>query len=123
MREQMRDLTADARAGRAAGQAPGRRESARVLLAQSSDTCDPVDCTPSGSSVHGTLQQESWSGLPFPSPGDLPKGGSPAFQVGSLPFEPLGKLQSSVASVLLKRGLWVQRHAGSRWGAEPGQPR
>ena len=25
-----------------------------------------------GSSVHGILQQEYWSGLPFPSPGDLP---------------------------------------------------
>ena len=40
-------------------------------------------------------RQEYWSGLPFPSPGDLPnpgiKHGSPALQVGSLPSEPSGK--------------------------------
>ena len=33
---------------------------------------DPMDCSPSGSSVHGTFQQEYWSGLPFLPPGDLP---------------------------------------------------
>ena len=33
---------------------------------------DPVDCSPPGSSVHGILQQEHWSGSPVPSPGDLP---------------------------------------------------
>ena len=35
-----------------------------------------------------------WSGLPFPSPGDLPKLGieprSPTFQAESLPSEPQG---------------------------------
>ena len=30
--------------------------------------CNPMDCSPPGFSVHGTLQQEYWSGLPFPSP-------------------------------------------------------
>ena len=41
--------------------------------------------------------QEYWSGLPFPSPGDLPDPGiepatpvSPALQANSLPAEPLG---------------------------------
>ena len=33
--------------------------------------CNPIDCSPSGSSVHGILQQEYWSGLPCPPPGDL----------------------------------------------------
>ena len=33
--------------------------------------CDPMGCSPPGSSVHGILQQEYWCGLPFPSPGDL----------------------------------------------------
>ena len=34
---------------------------------------DPMDCSPSGSSVHGMLQaQEYWSRLPFPTPGHLP---------------------------------------------------
>ena len=40
----------------------------------------------------GFSRQEYWSGLPFPSPGDLPdpgiKPGSPEFQVDTLPSEP-----------------------------------
>ena len=40
-------------------------------------------------------RQEYWSGLPFPSPGDLPdpgiEPGSPALQADSLLSEPLGK--------------------------------
>ena len=51
--------------------------------------CDPMDCSPSGSSVHGSLQ-ECWSGLPCPPPGDLPNLGieprSPALQADSLPL-------------------------------------
>ena len=43
----------------------------------------------------GFPRQECWSGLPFPSPGDLPDPGiKPAFsalQADSLPFEPPGK--------------------------------
>ena len=30
--------------------------------------CDPIDGSPPGSPVPGILQQEQWSGLPFPSP-------------------------------------------------------
>ena len=33
--------------------------------------CDPVDCSPPGSSVNGILQQEFWNGVPFPSPEGL----------------------------------------------------
>ena len=43
----------------------------------------------------GFSRQEYWSGLPFPSPGDLPELGielrSPALQADSLPSEPSGK--------------------------------
>ena len=43
----------------------------------------------------GFSRQECWSGLPFPSPGDLPnpgiEPGSPALQADALPSEPLGK--------------------------------
>ena len=43
----------------------------------------------------GFSRQEYWSGLPFPSPGDLPNPGieprSPALQVDSLPSELPGK--------------------------------
>ena len=31
-----------------------------------------MDCSPPGASVHGISQQEYWSGLTFPSPGDTP---------------------------------------------------
>ena len=44
----------------------------------------------------GFSKQEYWSGLPFPSPGDLPnsgiKPGSPALQADFLLSEPPGKL-------------------------------
>ena len=60
-----------------------------------SDSCDCMDCSPPGSFVHGILQPEYWSGLPFPSPGDLPnpgiKPGSPALQADSLLTELRGK--------------------------------
>ena len=43
----------------------------------------------------GFSRQEYWSGLPFPSPGDLPDPGieprSPAFQGDALTSEPPGK--------------------------------
>ena len=32
-----------------------------------SDSCDPMDYSLPGSSVHGISRQEYWSGLPFPS--------------------------------------------------------
>ena len=38
-------------------------------LPQSCPTlCDPIDSSPTGSSVPGIFQEEYWSGLPFPSP-------------------------------------------------------
>ena len=43
----------------------------------------------------GFSRQEYWSGLPLPSPGDLPDPGikpvSPALQTDALPSEPAGK--------------------------------
>ena len=45
----------------------------------------------------GFSRQEYWSGLPFPSPGDLPNSGikpeSPVLQADALPSEPPGKSQ------------------------------
>ena len=37
--------------------------------------CDPVECSPPGSLSMGFSRQEYWSGLPYPSPGDLPDPG------------------------------------------------
>ena len=51
----------------------------------------------------GFSRQEYWSGLPFPSPGDLPdpriEPGSPALYTDALPSEPPGK-----SFIRLKRG-------------------
>ena len=49
-------------------------------------------------------RQEYWSGLPFPSPEELPNPGiepwSPASQADSLPFEPQGSLVGSYISTI-----------------------
>ena len=74
--------------------APGWR--AVCLIAQSCLTLgDPLHCSPTGSSVHGDPPGIlHWSGLPFPSPEDLPNPGieprSPSLQADSLPSEPSG---------------------------------
>ena len=51
-------------------------------------------------------RHEYWSGLPFPSPGDLPdpgvEPGSPALQADSLPSEPPGKPHILCPACLLK---------------------
>ena len=56
--------------------------------------CDPMDCSCQAPLSMGFPRQEYWSGLPFPSPGDIPNPGiktlSPALQVGSLPLSHLG---------------------------------
>ena len=72
----------------------------------------------------GFFRQEHWSGLSFPSPGDLPNPGieprSPTLQVDSLPAEPQGKWYIDIIKVLGKiipRGLysWIS------WTEEPGR--
>ena len=49
---------------------------------------------------------EYWSGLPFPSPGDLPnigiEPGSPALQADALPSEPPGKPMISLKPTLIR---------------------
>ena len=66
------------------------------LVTQSCPTlCDPMNCSPPGSSSMGILQERNWSGLPCPPPGDLSNPGikprSPVLQADSLPSEPPGK--------------------------------
>ena len=59
-----------------------------------STLCNPIDCRPPGSSVHGISRQEYQKELSFPTLGGLQNPGietaSPAWQVDSLP-EPTGK--------------------------------
>ena len=54
-------------------------------------------------------RQEYWSGLPFPSPGDLPEPGieprSPALQADALPSKLLGKPTKTYR-------MWLKPHSG-----------
>ena len=68
------------------------------LVAQSCPTlCDPVDYSLPGPLSMGFPKQECWSGLPLPSPGDLPDPGiesmSPVLAGRFFTTKPPGKLQ------------------------------
>ena len=57
-----------------------------------------MGCSQPGASIHRIFQARVLSGLPFPSPGDLPNAGiepgSPALQADALPSEPPDALPS-----------------------------
>ena len=80
------------------------------LVVQSCLTlCDPMDCSPPGSSVHGILQARTLEWVACPPPGDLPDPGikprSSALQADSLPAEPPGKPKNTgVGSLSLLQG-------------------
>ena len=72
----------------------------KALVAQSCSTlCDPMNCSPPGSSVHGILQARILEWVAIPSSGDLPDPGikprSPTLQADSLPSEPPWKAHIS----------------------------
>ena len=67
-----------------------------VLVTQLSPTlCNLMEGSHQAPLSVGFSRQGYYSGLPFPSPGDLPNPGikprSPALQVDALPAEPQGK--------------------------------
>ena len=86
----------------------------KVLVSQSCPTlCDPMDCSPPGSSVRGILQARilEWVGLSFPSPENLPDPGieprSPTLQGDSLPSEPPGKNYACIDILIFNQvGSW-----------------
>ena len=57
-------------------------------------------------------REEYWSGLPFPSPGDLPDPGikprSPALRVDSLPTEPPGKPEATCFNLVANKNIQRQ---------------
>ena len=85
------------------------KESEESEVTQSCPTlCDPMDyiaCQAPPSM--GFPRQEYWSGLPFPSPGDLPDPGmdpgSPASQEDPLPSEPPGNPTYSLSQMSHKK--------------------
>ena len=84
----------------------------KMSVTQSCQTlCDPIDCVAHQASLSMEFsRQEYWSGLPFPSPGDLPDPGmeprSPAFQEDSLPSEPPRKATCLKINTDLKIKQW-----------------
>ena len=65
----------------------------------------------------GFSRQEYWSGLPFPSPGNLPnpgvEPGSPALQADALPSEPPGRNSESHSKFpVLGGGMQAAREVG-----------
>ena len=83
--------------------------------------CDPMDCSPPGSSVRGIPRQECWSGLLFAPPGDLLTQGwnpsrlhLPHWQADSLP-------QSCQGSPKVQIGMPFIR--GSPGGSCQGSPK
>ena len=70
----------------------------KMLVAQAVWLCNPKDCGPPGSSVHGILQARILEWVASSNLGDLCHSGikprSPVLQAGSLPSEPQGKPSS-----------------------------
>ena len=74
----------------------------------------------------GFSRQECWSGLPFPSPGDLPNPGielgSPALQTDALPSEPPGKPNrdrsgqfGSISTCISRPYFWRSKILSPKW--------
>ena len=70
-------------------------------------------------------RQEYWSGLPFPTPGDLPDSGikfeSPALAGEFFTTQPSGRPTSLIPSVVSKTGCMFQNGKGSPGLSEKGQ--
>ena len=87
------------------------------LVAQLYPTlCDPVDCSPPISSVHGDSPGKNASGLLCPPPGDHPTPGteprSPTLQADSLLSEPPGKPKNTgVGSPSLLQGIFLTQES------------
>ena len=64
------------------------------VLSVMSDLCNPMNCSPPGSSIHGILQARvpEWVAIPFSRGSSRPK--SPTLQTDSLPSEPQGNAES-----------------------------
>ena len=75
------------------------------------DSVTPRTGAPQAPLSMGFPRQEYWSGLPFPSPGDLPDPGiklmSPALQDYSFTADPPGKLPK------------IKQHDPLQWSCDP----
>ena len=71
-----------------------------------SDSCDSMDFSPPGSSVHGIFQARICNGLPFPPLGDLP---DPGIEPRSLMSPALaGRFFTTVLHVIITKGFFIR---------------
>ena len=90
-----------------------------VKLLQSCPTlCNPMNCSPPGSSVHEIFQERIWEWDPWPLPGDLPNPGtepmsltSPAlaggFYIRSTIWEVPIYASNSIETMIIAKEMWV----------------
>ena len=101
------------------------------MCAQSCPTlCNPMDCSPPGSSVHGIFQARILEWVAMPPPGDLPDQGSNPhllhllhWKVGSLPLASPGKPRMNGGShatpvILSELLLKAEIQRSGRWRRE-----
>ena len=91
---------------------------AYVCVSSHVQHCDPVDCSPPGSSIHGFSRQEYWSRLPLSTLGDLPHPGithmllvPPALADGFSATETPGKSELT----LREANSLVHSHPADKW--------
>ena len=81
--------------------------------------CDPIDCSPPGSSVHGILQARTVEWASFPTPGDLSKPGieprSPALKADSSQYEPQGLTYTQFNTMQYAFFYWRPCFEDSQW--------
>ena len=89
------------------------KESQSVICSLVSDSATPWTITCQAPLSMGFPKKEYWSGLPFPSSGDLPDPGigprSPGLQAVSLPAEPPDNHQDNVVVCETSLGLGNER--------------
>ena len=87
------------------------KESESISHSVVSDSATPWTVAHQAPPSMGSSRQECWSGLPFPSPGDLPNPGmlprSPVVQAGRLPSQPPGKLLKAYTSLRAYSTYWA----------------
>ena len=106
-------------------QAAANSSESESEVAQSFPTlCNPWTVAHQAPPSMGFSRQEYWSGLPFPSPGDLPDPGdpgieprSPTLQADALTSVPPGNFHAKVATIKHRNGMDLTEAEGiqKRW--------
>ena len=95
-----------------------------VKLLQSCPTlCNPMECSLPGSSFHGILQAQYWSGLPCSPPGSLPDPETESLSLMSLALAGGFFTAKATWEALSEPSLIVIKHTSFKWGGNKGEKR